>query len=214
VNQIGWSLIIWFRCAGHNESPIAILPVKMLTSVKIPARATRQLTRTLCLIALPSLVSSFGLMTVPKTLASQTTLPGLAFRKTSVYRTPGTERSTRLFSSLPEPGPCPECSDENSYWDGSTLFICTACDHEWPVEGTADAPASASDGDDVTRDSNGVILEQGDSCVLIKDLAKGKLKKGLKVKIRLGDYGGGHDCEATLAGVGTYALKSEFLKKV
>jgi protein PhnA len=191
------------------------MPVKMLKSVKIPARATRQLTRTLCLIALPSLVSSFGSMTVTRSLgALQTTLPTLAFRKTSVYNPAGTERSTRLFSSLPEPGPCPECSDENSYWDGSTLFICTACDHEWPVEATADAPVSASDGDDVTRDSNGIILEQGDSCVLIKDLAKGKLKKGLKVKIRLGDYGDDHDCEATVAGVGTYALKSEFLKKV
>ena len=186
----------------------------MLASIKIPAKATRQLTRTLCLVALPSLVSSFGLIAVPRTLSSQATVPGTAFRKTSVYRTAGTESSTRVFSSLPEPGPCPECSDENSYWDGSTLFICTACDHEWPVESTADAAASASDGDDVTRDSNGVILEQGDSCVLIKDLAKGKLKKGLKVKIRLGDYGDDHNCEATLAGVGTYALKSEFLKKV
>jgi protein PhnA len=197
------------------ESPITILLVKMLTSVKIPANATRQLTRTLCLVALPSLVSSFGLTAVPRTLASQATVPGMAFRKASVYRrSTGIESSTRVFSSLPEPGPCPVCSDENSYWDGSTLFICTACDHEWPVEGTADAPASASDDDDVTRDSNGVILEQGDSCVLIKDLAKGKLKKGLKVKIRLGDYGNDHDCETTLAGVGTYALKSEFLKKV
>jgi protein PhnA len=186
----------------------------MLTSVKVPARATRQLTKTLCLVALPSLVSSFGLMTGPRTLASQATLPGMAFRKTSLYRTAGTESSTRVFSSLPEPGPCPECADENSYWDGSTLFVCTACAHEWPVEGTADAPASTSDGDDdVTRDSNGIILEQGDFCVLIKDLANGKLKRGLKVKVRLGDYGGGHDCEATVTGVGTYALKSEFLKK-
>ena len=64
------------------------------------------------------------------------------------------------------------------------------------------------------KDVNGKVLEAGDTCVLTQDLAKGKLKKGLKVKIRVGDYGDGHDCEATVKGVGTYALKSQFLKKV
>jgi protein PhnA len=116
-----------------------------------------------------------------------------------------------LFSSvIPEPGPCPECADDNAYWDGSTLFVCTSCAHEWPV----DAVVDEADEDDLTRDVNGNILEFGDTCVLTQDLAKGKLKKGLKVKIRLGDYGGGHDCEATITAVGTYALKSKFLKKV
>lgn len=76
------------------------------------------------------------------------------------------------------------------------------------------ADANQEDNDDVIRDVNGKTLEQGDACVLTQDLAKGKLKKGQKVKIRLGDYGDGHDCEATITGVGTYALKSKFLKKV
>jgi uncharacterized Zn ribbon protein len=91
------------------------------------------------------------------------------------------------------------------------MFACTACGHEWPVEGEAkvlDPDLMA------TRDSNGFVLLSGDTCVLIQDLAKGKLKKGQKVKIRLGDYGAGHDCEANIPGVGTYALKSKFLKKV
>lgn len=118
---------------------------------------------------------------------------------------------SRLYSSAtPEPGPCPECTDENTYWDGSTLFICTNCENEWAVSGVD----SEDTQDDVTKDVNGNALEQGDTCVLTQDLAKGKLKKGLKVKIRLGDYGDGHDCEATIKGVGTYALKSQFLKKV
>jgi protein PhnA len=65
-----------------------------------------------------------------------------------------------------------------------------------------------------TRDVNGNILETGDTCVLTQDLAKGKLKRGQRLKIRLGDFGDGHDCEATIAGIGTYALKSQFLKKV
>ena len=119
--------------------------------------------------------------------------------------------ASQLYSSIPEPGPCPECGDENTYWDGSTLFICTNCEHEWAVDGIVE---EVEDDEDVTRDVNGNVLEQGDTCVLTQDLAKGKLKKGLKVKIRLGDYGGGHDCEASIKGVGTYALKSQFLKKV
>eukprot|EP00977_Amphora_coffeiformis_P023979 scaffold14931_cov197-Amphora_coffeaeformis.AAC.1 len=123
--------------------------------------------------------------------------------------------SSRLFSSsIPEPGPCPECKDETTYWDGSTLFVCTNCGHEWPATGTAAEYNSEGSDDTAIRDVNGKILQQGDACVLTQDLAKGKLKKGLKVKIRLGDYGDGHDCEATIEGVGTYALKSKFLKKV
>jgi protein PhnA len=115
-----------------------------------------------------------------------------------------------LFSSaIPEPGPCPECADDNAYWDGSTLFVCTNCAHEWPVDAVVE---EVDDG--LTRDVNGNVLESGDTCVLTQDLAKGKLKKGQKVKIRLGDYGDAHDCEATITGVGTYALKSQFLKKV
>jgi protein PhnA len=132
-------------------------------------------------------------------------------------RTTPSSISTRLFSGIPEPGSCPECSDENTYWDGSGLFVCTNCSHEWTAIAATDGGDGASqetDEDDVTRDVNGNILESGVTCVLIKDLAKGKLKKGLKVKIRLGDYGDGHDCEATISGVGTYALKSQFLKKV
>ena len=66
----------------------------------------------------------------------------------------------------------------------------------------------------VTKDCNGVELARGDSVVLIKDLGKA-LKKGLKVtKIRLGDYGDGHDVEAKIPQAGTFLLKSQFLKKV
>lgn len=131
---------------------------------------------------------------------------------------------SNLFMSsgagMPEPDSCPECSDVNGYWDGGTLFVCTACAHEWPIDTTGSDTGTDQDDDssnaDTTavRDSNGVELQTGDSAMLIKDLAKGKLKKGLKVKLRVGDYGDDHDCEATIKTVGTYALKSEFLKKV
>eukprot|EP00978_Attheya_sp_CCMP212_P034620 scaffold145922_cov69-Attheya_sp.AAC.1 len=154
---------------------------------------------------------------------TRTVIPSAASRSASfllhqpVAVATTTSKSSRLFSSvIPEPGACPECSDDNAYWDGSTLFVCTACGHEWPVE-SAEASTgdeASTEDEDVTRDSNGNILEAGDTVVLIKDLAKG-LKKGMKVsKIRLGDYGGGHDMEANIPGMGTYALKSQFVKKV
>ena len=90
----------------------------------------------------------------------------------------------------PVPGPCPECKDEMTYWDGMLNFACTACGHEWAV-------ADAGAGSDAPKDSNGIPLSDGDTCVLVKDLLKGTLKKGLTVRnIKLGDYGDGHDVRA------------------
>lgn len=67
----------------------------------------------------------------------------------------------------------------------------------------------------VIRDSNGTVLADGDSVILIKDLkVKGSsqvLKKGTKVKsIRL--VGGDHDVDCKIDGI-SMSLKSEFLKK-
>jgi protein PhnA len=114
---------------------------------------------------------------------------------------------------MPEPGPCPECSDDNAYWDGSTNFVCTACGHEWPVDTATNDNEEEADDDGIIRDSNGNLLETGDTVVLTKELGKG-LKKGLKVtRIRLGDFGDGHDVEASIPGLRTFLLKSQFLKK-
>ena len=121
------------------------------------------------------------------------------------------EEEARLAAEAaadPEPGPCIECGDEATYWDGMVTFACTNCGHEWGFE---EAKAAAEQG--ITRDINGVEINNGDQVVLVKDLAGGKLKKGLKVKVRLGDFGDNHDLEATIPSKGTYALKSEFVKK-
>uniref|UniRef100_A0A7S1Y2V5 Protein YjdM C-terminal domain-containing protein n=1 Tax=Grammatophora oceanica TaxID=210454 RepID=A0A7S1Y2V5_9STRA len=65
-----------------------------------------------------------------------------------------------------------------------------------------------------TTDSNGETLERGDTVKLIKDL-NDDLKEGTMVaNLRVGDYGGGHDVEGNVIGVGVYALKSQFLAKV
>mmetsp|Transcript_27285 Transcript_27285/g.49597 ORF Transcript_27285/g.49597 Transcript_27285/m.49597 type:complete len:190 (-) Transcript_27285:217-786(-) len=114
----------------------------------------------------------------------------------------------------PVPDVCPECKDAGTYWDGMLNFACTACGYEWAV-------ADAGAGGDVTKDSNGNALSDGDTCVLIKDLMGGDLKKGLTFRnIKIGDYGDGHDVRAKVTkrsslckGEGTYDLKSQFLKK-
>ena len=121
------------------------------------------------------------------------------------------EEEARLAAEAaadPEPGPCIECGDHATYWDGMVTFACTKCGHEWGIE---EAKAAAEES--VTRDVNGAELSNGDQVVLIKDLAGGRLKKGLKVKIRLGDFGDNHDLQTTIPSQGTYALKSEFVKK-
>lgn len=168
----------------------------------------------LCLVSRAMLASGFTVQ-APAVMSSRYFPMANANR----YTVPATMHTSLFSTAVPEPGPCPECQDEATYWDGSTLFICTSCAHEWTIDQAGPALAkTADDGDNddvvVTRDRNGAILKTSDTCVLIQDLAKGKLKKGTKVKIRVGDYGDGHDCEATIPGVGTYALKSEFLKKV
>jgi len=68
----------------------------------------------------------------------------------------------------------------------------------------------------VIKDSNGNLLSDGDSVVVIKDLkVKGSstvVKVGTKVKnIRLVDSD--HDIDCKVDGIGPMKLKSEFVKK-
>lgn len=108
---------------------------------------------------------------------------------------------------------CPICAMENTYQDGDN-FVCPDCAHEWPMAGGT-ASGDEDGAEAVIRDSNGTVLADGDSVILIKDLkVKGSsqvLKKGTKVKsIRL--VGGDHDVDCKIDGI-SMSLKSEFLKK-
>jgi len=151
---------------------------------------------------------SFERITTPSTVNVVNPTTITAYSGTTRARIPS------FLKAIPEPGPCPQCSDENGYWDGNVNFVCIACGHEWPVraeEGSSDNVDGK--GDNIVRDCNGNTLESGDTVTLTKELGKG-LKKGLKVtRIRVGDYGDGHDVEANISGMGTFALKSQFLKK-
>ena len=104
---------------------------------------------------------------------------------------------------------CPKCNTEYTYEDRG-LLICPECAHEWK-EG------EASEDVKVFKDSNGNILNDGDSVTVIKDLkVKGSsnpIKMGTKVKnIRLVD--GDHDIDCNIDGFGAMKLKSEFVKKI
>jgi len=92
------------------------------------------------------------------------------------------------------------------------MYICPECAHEW----TKDAPSTSSEEVMVVRDSNGNILQDGDTITVIKDLkVKGSslvVKVGTKVKnIRIVD--GDHDIDCKIDGIGAMKLKSVFVKK-
>ena len=93
------------------------------------------------------------------------------------------------------------------------LFVCPECGHEWSVGSEA---ATVVDSGEV-RDANGVVLQNGDTVTVIKDLKiKGTtlvVKVGTKVKnIKLVD--GDHDIDCKIEGIGAMGLKSEFVKKI
>ena len=107
---------------------------------------------------------------------------------------------------------CPQCAMENTYPDGDN-YVCADCGHEWPIAASTTDDVQA---DRVVKDSNGNLLADGDSVVLIKDLkVKGSsitLKMGTKVKsIRLA--GGDHEVDCRMD-AGNFMLKACFLKKV
>lgn len=111
--------------------------------------------------------------------------------------------------SLPN---CPKCNSEYTYEDG-TMLICPECFHEWSLEDT-----NSTDTENIVKDSNGNILQDGDFITIIKDLkvkgATSDLKRGTKVKnIRLIDDGI-HNIECKIDGFGAMKLKSEFVKKI
>ncbi|WP_297407872.1 zinc ribbon domain-containing protein YjdM [uncultured Cetobacterium sp.] len=106
---------------------------------------------------------------------------------------------------------CPKCNSEYTYEDG-ILLVCPECSYEWTLE-----ESDENEDGKVIKDSNGNILQDGDSVTVIKDLkVKGSslvVKIGTKVKnIRLVD--GDHDIDCKIDGIGSMKLKSEFVKKI
>lgn len=95
------------------------------------------------------------------------------------------------------------------------MYICPECAHEWSLK--KEESQEDSDPLRVIKDSNGNILNDGDTVTVIKDLKiKGSstsVKVGTKVKnIRLVD--GDHDIDCKIDGIGAMKLKSIYVKKI
>jgi len=93
--------------------------------------------------------------------------------------------------------------------------VCPECAHEWSIEAAGNDAEASLDGKQI-HDSNGNLLQDGDTVTVIKDLkVKGSslvVKVGTKVKgIRLVE--GDHDIDCKIPGVGAMKLKSQFVKK-
>ncbi|MEQ1733909.1 MAG: zinc ribbon domain-containing protein YjdM [Bacteroidia bacterium] len=109
--------------------------------------------------------------------------------------------------------PCPKCKSEYVY-ESDNLLICPECFYEWNAEDEAVETAASNE----VIDSNGNVLANGDTVVIIKDLpVKGyskSVKTGTKVKnIRLTDGSDGHNIDCKVEGFGALGLKSEFVRK-
>ena len=105
---------------------------------------------------------------------------------------------------------CPKCNSEYTYEDGS-LVVCPECGYEWNP--------NTQEEENVIKDVNGNVLNDGDSVTVVKDLkvkgASSSIKIGTKVKnIRLvPDAADGHDIECKIDGFGAMKLKSSVVKR-
>lgn len=103
---------------------------------------------------------------------------------------------------------CPKCQSEFTYQQDD-LMVCSQCFYEWN--------ANEVEVGNKILDSNGNELVNGDTVIVIKDLAvKGApkpIKSGTKVKnIRL-NFESDHNIDCKIDGFGSMALKSEFVRK-
>lgn len=110
--------------------------------------------------------------------------------------------------------PCPQCQSPYAYPKGDGMYECPECGHEWNAEESTEE--LAADTGLVVKDSNGNLLSDGDSVIVIKNLpvkgAPNPIKIGTKVKnIRLVE--GDHNIDCKIDGFGSMSLKSEFVKK-
>ena len=106
--------------------------------------------------------------------------------------------------------PCPFCESPYGYSSSTDEYTCPECSQSWK------SSEQILEDTIIIRDSNGTILQDGDSVIVMKDLpvkgAPKPIKSGTKVKnIRIVD--GDHNIDCKIDGFGKMALKSEFVKK-
>lgn len=106
---------------------------------------------------------------------------------------------------------CPACKCDYPYPSG-LLWICPDCGHEWnPAEEVATENSGLA-----VRDSNGNLLQDGDTVTVIKDLPVKGFSKSIKVGTKVTNIKlveGDHNIDCKIKDFGSMALKSEFVKK-
>lgn len=112
---------------------------------------------------------------------------------------------------------CPKCNSEHVYADGN-MWMCPECFHEWSMHASDNPETVEEASDNLVRDANGNVLQDGDSVTLIKELrlkgSSSAIKVGTKVKsIRLIEPEDGHNIACKIDGFGAINLKSEFVRK-
>jgi protein PhnA len=112
------------------------------------------------------------------------------------------------MSDLPK---CKKCESPYTYEDRG-LFVCPECGYEWSADDVE------SENSLTVKDSNGNILNDGDSVTVIKDLkikgASSVIKVGTKIKnIRLVESSDEHNIECKVSGVGSIKVRQKFVKK-
>ena len=104
--------------------------------------------------------------------------------------------------------PCPKCNSEYTY-EQDNLLVCSQCFHEFDPNSIGES--------EIVLDSNGNVLQDGDTVIVIKNLpvkgAQKPIKSGTKVKnIRLRPEND-HNIDCKIDGFGAMGLKSEFVRK-
>ena len=115
------------------------------------------------------------------------------------------------MSNTTELPSCPQCKSAYTY-QMDDLLVCPEWGNEWNM-----AETKADENTFIVKDTNGNILQNGDTVVTIKNLpvrgTSQSIKAGTKVKnIKLVDSDHNIDCK--IDGFGAMALKSEFVKKL
>lgn len=116
---------------------------------------------------------------------------------------------------MPDSTTCPKCKSEYAYPTGTSM-MCPECGHEWNPDDIQAAAEEAESNSDVVKDSNGTVLQDGDTVIIIKDLpvkgAPKPIKAGTKVKnIKL--TSGDHNIDCKVDGFGAMGLKSIYVRK-
>ncbi|MFZ1807449.1 MAG: zinc ribbon domain-containing protein YjdM [Cyclobacteriaceae bacterium] len=115
---------------------------------------------------------------------------------------------------MPDSTTCPKCQSIYAYPTGTSM-MCPECGHEW-IPNEVTETEEVADDSSVVKDSNGTVLQDGDTVVIVKDLpvkgATKAIKAGTKVKnIKL--TSGDHNIDCKVDGFGAMALKSIFVRK-